>query len=39
MEPEEFEGQLRSIAPTRPVIKRPSQEEMYEAWQAEMSIA
>ncbi len=39
IEPEDFERRLRSIAPPRSVVRKPTEEEMYEALRAEMSAA
>ena len=36
IEPEEFILRLRTIAPPRTILRKPSEDEMYEAWQAEM---
>ena len=39
LEPEDFEVRLRSIAPPRARVRKPTQDEMYEAWLAELDAA
>ena len=39
IEPEDFEARLREIVPPKPVFKKPTEEEMFEALRAELDAA